>query len=213
MIARSPHGCTSWKRSKAANRLIGHGGRHGAAGHGAAPSTAASLQTPRNTGRCPAARRRRAKMNQIKPRMRPAAATTPACRARFADIGVGTPTLLSGFQGLRPRQSRLLPAPGSAGKFLSCSSSLSKSTARATSASTSSAGQLGYPISDAATVWIGRSHTPYGFVNTALHHGIWINDAVARPEFLMFEDQGGILPATPSGRADGARTGDGGKVS
>jgi len=55
--------------------------------------------------------------------------------------------------------------------------------------------QIGYQFSDRATVWIGRFHTPYGFVNTAVHHGAWINDALRRPAFLQFEDHGGILPA------------------
>jgi hypothetical protein len=74
-------------------------------------------------------------------------------------------------------------------------------------------GQLGYQFSDAATLWIGRFHTPYGFVNTAMHHGVWINDSLRRPGFLMFEDQGGILPAHTVGAwVTGALRGDGGKV-
>jgi hypothetical protein len=55
--------------------------------------------------------------------------------------------------------------------------------------------QLGYQFSDAATVWIGRFHTPYGYVNTALHHGVWLADALRRPKFANFEDHGGILPS------------------
>lgn len=55
--------------------------------------------------------------------------------------------------------------------------------------------QLGYQFNDLATVWLGRFHTPYGYVNTALHHGAWVNDTLRRPKFLQFEDQGGILPA------------------
>ena len=55
--------------------------------------------------------------------------------------------------------------------------------------------QIGYQFSDAATVWIGRFHTPYGYVNTAFHHGVWIADALRRPKFLNFEDHGGVLPA------------------
>jgi hypothetical protein len=54
--------------------------------------------------------------------------------------------------------------------------------------------QIGYLFSDAATVWVGRFHTPFGYVNTALHHGAWISDALRRPKFLQFEDHGGILP-------------------
>lgn len=72
-------------------------------------------------------------------------------------------------------------------------------------------GQLGYQFSDAATLWAGRFHTPYGYVNTALHHGVWLNDALRRPSFLMFEDQGGVLPAHTVGAwlTGALRAGDG----
>jgi hypothetical protein len=55
--------------------------------------------------------------------------------------------------------------------------------------------QLGYAFSDAATLWGGRFHTPYGYWNTAFHHGAQIQTTVLRPRFLDFEDAGGILPA------------------
>ena len=55
--------------------------------------------------------------------------------------------------------------------------------------------QIGYQFGDQATVWLGRFHTPYGYVNTALHHGAWVNNSLRRPKFLQFEDNGGILPA------------------
>ncbi|MDE2219031.1 MAG: hypothetical protein KGJ52_01515, partial [Gammaproteobacteria bacterium] len=55
--------------------------------------------------------------------------------------------------------------------------------------------QIGYQFNDRATVWLGRFHTPYGYVNTALHHGSWINNSLRRPKFLQFEDNGGIVPA------------------
>ncbi len=73
--------------------------------------------------------------------------------------------------------------------------------------------QLGYQFSDAATVWVGRFHTPYGYVNTAFHHGVWLNDALRRPSFLMFEDQGGVLPAHTVGAwLTGAARGESGKA-
>jgi hypothetical protein len=73
-------------------------------------------------------------------------------------------------------------------------------------------GQIGYQFSDAATLWVGRFHTPYGYVNTAFHHGLWLNDSLRRPSFLMFEDQGGVLPAHTVGSwVTGAARGDGGK--
>lgn len=55
--------------------------------------------------------------------------------------------------------------------------------------------QLGYTFSDTLTVWIGRFHTPYGYWNTAFHHGAQIQTAVTRPRFIDFEDRGGIVPA------------------
>jgi len=55
--------------------------------------------------------------------------------------------------------------------------------------------QIGYTFSDAATMWAGRFHTPYGYWNTAYHHGAQMQTSVVRPRFLDFEDKGGILPA------------------
>jgi hypothetical protein len=55
--------------------------------------------------------------------------------------------------------------------------------------------QVGYTVSDALTVWAGRFHSPYGYWNTAYHHGAQIQPSIARPRFLDFEDRGGILPA------------------
>lgn len=55
--------------------------------------------------------------------------------------------------------------------------------------------QIGYQFNDQATVWLGRYHTPYGYLNTALHHGSWVNNSLRRPKFLQFEDNGGIMPA------------------
>ena len=55
--------------------------------------------------------------------------------------------------------------------------------------------QIGYQFSDSATIWVGRFHTPYGFYNTAFHHGQWIAISLRRPRFIEFEDHGGIMPA------------------
>lgn len=55
--------------------------------------------------------------------------------------------------------------------------------------------QIGYQFSDETTLWLGRFHTPYGYINTALHHGSWVNNSLRRPRFLQFEDNGGIMPA------------------
>lgn len=59
--------------------------------------------------------------------------------------------------------------------------------------------QIGYAFSDAAVAWGGRFHTPYGYWNTAFHHGAQIQTSLSRPRFLEFEDKGGILPAHTTG--------------
>jgi hypothetical protein len=73
--------------------------------------------------------------------------------------------------------------------------------------------QIGYTFNDAATVWLGRFHTPFGYMNTALHHGAWISNALRRPAFLNFEDHDGILPVHTVGIwLTGAARNDGGKL-
>jgi hypothetical protein len=54
---------------------------------------------------------------------------------------------------------------------------------------------IGYQFSDSATVWLGRFHTPFGYYNTAFHHGQEIATSLRRPRFLEFEDHGGVMPA------------------
>jgi hypothetical protein len=55
--------------------------------------------------------------------------------------------------------------------------------------------QIGYTVSDWLTLWAGRFHTPFGYWNTAFHHGAQLQTTILRPQFLEFEDSGGILPA------------------
>ncbi|MCG2583679.1 porin [Massilia sp. TS11] len=71
--------------------------------------------------------------------------------------------------------------------------------------------QFGYTFDNEMTLWLGRFHTPYGYWNTAFHHGAQIQNAISRPRFLNFEDNGGILPAHSVGLwASGqVRSGDG----
>src|SRR5438093_7081722 len=59
--------------------------------------------------------------------------------------------------------------------------------------------QLGYAFGDYATAWLGRFHTPFGYFNTAFHHGTQLKTAVRRPQFLDFADRGGILPVHTDG--------------
>ncbi len=85
---------------------------------------------------------------------------------------------------------------------------------------------IGYTFSDALRVRAGRFHTPLGFWNTSYHHGAQLQPTIDRPEFLKFEDDGGILPthvvgAYLSGRAStavgtveyGAMLGNGPKIN
>lgn len=41
----------------------------------------------------------------------------------------------------------------------------------------------------------GKFHTPYGYWNTAFHHGLQIQTSILRPKFIAFEDRGGVLPS------------------
>ncbi len=85
---------------------------------------------------------------------------------------------------------------------------------------------IGYTFSDALRVRAGRFHTPLGLWNITYHHGAQIQPTIDRPEFLKFEDDGGILPTHVvgvylSGRAStgvgtveyGAALGNGPKIT
>jgi hypothetical protein len=54
--------------------------------------------------------------------------------------------------------------------------------------------QIGYSFENGTTAWLGRFHTPLGYWNTAYHHGQQLQLSVLRPQFIDFEDHGGILP-------------------
>ncbi|MGD0958750.1 MAG: hypothetical protein ABSB19_02980, partial [Methylomonas sp.] len=69
-------------------------------------------------------------------------------------------------------------------------------------------------FSDQANVWLGRFHTPYGYWQTAFHHGAQIQPSLLRPRFIDFEDKGGILPAHTTGVwGTGGILTDGGKFT
>ncbi len=55
--------------------------------------------------------------------------------------------------------------------------------------------QLGYSVNDSLTLWMGRFHTPFGLWNTYFHHGANLQTSIYRPQFIDFEDRGGIIPA------------------
>lgn len=45
---------------------------------------------------------------------------------------------------------------------------------------------LRYDFSDALKLSVGRFHTPISYWNTAFHHGLWLQNSVARPEPVKF---------------------------
>lgn len=51
-----------------------------------------------------------------------------------------------------------------------------------------------YEVANAFQIAAGRFHTPIGYWNRTYHHGSLIQDTAARPFFLDFEDDHGVLP-------------------
>lgn len=54
--------------------------------------------------------------------------------------------------------------------------------------------QVSYIFNDSLRVLAGRFHNLLGYWNMAYHHGAQIQTTIERPQFLKFEDDGGILP-------------------
>jgi len=54
--------------------------------------------------------------------------------------------------------------------------------------------QISYHFSDTLQLHAGRFHNILGYWNTAYHHAALFHTTIERPEFLEFEDDGGILP-------------------
>ncbi len=132
----------------------------------------------------------------------------------FADINIGNHNPFHAYEkGASLNNFDMYLAPKLGGKWLSLFEVNFEVDSSGTVGVDIERGQVGYQFSDAATVWVGRFHTPYGYVNTAFHHGVWLNDALRRPSFLMFEDQGGVMPAHTVGAwLTGADRGEGGKL-
>lgn len=70
--------------------------------------------------------------------------------------------------------------------------------------------QLGWLFHPAATLWVGRFHSPLGFWNSEHHHGAFMQTTISRPSILAFEDESGVLPthvlgALAEGSVDAAR--------
>jgi len=54
--------------------------------------------------------------------------------------------------------------------------------------------QIGYLFSDALKVRAGRFHNVLGYWNMTYHHGRQLQTTIERPDFLEFEDDGGLIP-------------------
>ncbi|MDF1880797.1 hypothetical protein JHD50_05675 [Sulfurimonas sp. MAG313] len=61
--------------------------------------------------------------------------------------------------------------------------------------------QISYAYNEYITATFGKFHTPYGYWNTAFHHGAQIQTSILRPKFIAFEDEGGVLPSHGVGMA------------
>src|SRR5712691_10876946 len=48
-------------------------------------------------------------------------------------------------------------------------------------------------------VEVGKQHTPFGYWNTAYHHGMVLQPTIERPTMFLFEDDGGPLPVHTTG--------------
>jgi hypothetical protein len=51
----------------------------------------------------------------------------------------------------------------------------------------------------------GRTHTVFGYWNNAYHHGRWLQLTIARPRWVAFEDDAGLLPVHWVGVNGGAK--------
>ncbi len=66
-----------------------------------------------------------------------------------------------------------------------------------------------YAFSDQFSISAGKFHTALGYWNRAYHHGSLLHTSIGRPNFLFFEDEGGILPIHTVGvMASGSRIGE-----
>lgn len=54
--------------------------------------------------------------------------------------------------------------------------------------------QLGWLLHPAASLWLGRFHSPLGFWNSQHHHGAFMQTTISRPSILAYEDESGVLP-------------------
>ena len=59
--------------------------------------------------------------------------------------------------------------------------------------------KLGWKISDAYSLWVGRFYNPVGYWNTEYHHGVQNEQSIHRPSIVEYEINGGIIPTSMVG--------------
>jgi hypothetical protein len=59
--------------------------------------------------------------------------------------------------------------------------------------------QVGWQITEATRLWLGRFHQSTSFWNTEHHHGQFLQTSIYRPAIEEFEDTGSILPSHTTG--------------
>ncbi len=58
---------------------------------------------------------------------------------------------------------------------------------------------ISYTLKPWAEFSFGKHHTPIGYWNTAFHHGTLLQPTALRPDLVLFEDEGGVLPIHTTG--------------
>src|SRR6267143_7299315 len=167
------------------------------AGHGAPPPAAA--QTGAAAATAPDTAQRLAKVEQTVSQMAASAsqhAEEGLATHGFADVGVGTHNAtFPKYQGANVGELDFFLTPRLGSRTRALFELNFEVGSDGTVGVDLERAQLGYQFADSATVWLGRFHTPYGYYNTAFHHGQQIATSLRRPRFIDFEDHGGIMPA------------------
>lgn len=161
----------------------------------AAPAAPVASGAPADT-RMDALERDLAQMAEAANRPLPASQSTPL--HGFADVGYASstrPVADGRKRGFALGNVDLYLTPDLGGRFKTLLELVFEYNDEGALATDLERLQIGYTFSDALTVWAGRFHTPYGYWNTAFHHGAQIQSAILRPKIIAFEDQGGVLPA------------------
>ena len=59
--------------------------------------------------------------------------------------------------------------------------------------------QVGWQLSEATRLWVGRFHQSANYWNTEHHHGQFLQTSIYRPAIEEFEDTGSLLPSHTTG--------------